>query len=77
MSGRWSGSWDQDGADRRRALGTSAPEAGAAPTPLGRGHPQAGEGFPREADPVNVYPFIEAGSAAAQHVASGLLAAVL
>ena len=44
--------------DEREELAAAA--AGEPPAARGRGDPQAGHGFLREGDPVNVYPFIEA-----------------
>ena len=49
-----------DGLTSDRAGGTGAAAAGEPPAARGRGDPQAGHGFLREGDPVNVYPFIEA-----------------
>ena len=52
-----------DGADQRRARRTARAAAGEPPAARGRRDPQAGDGFLREGDPVNVYPFIEAEKA--------------
>ena len=56
------GRWDPGGwrPDQRRAPGAGRAAPGEPQAPRGRGHPQAGYGFLREGDPVNVYPFIEA-----------------
>ena len=48
------------GPDQRRAAGAGRAAAGEQAAARGRGHPQAGDGFLREGDPVNCYPFIEA-----------------
>ena len=47
-------------ADQQRARGAGRAAAGEPPAARGRRDPQAGHGFLREGDPVNVYPFIEA-----------------
>ena len=52
-------------AERQELAGAAAGEPAAA---RGRGDPQAGHGFLREGDPVNVYPFIEAEKAQQRNV---------
>ena len=55
-------------ADQRRAPGAGRAAAGEQAAARGRGHPQAGDGFLREGDPVNCYPFIEAEKAQRRNV---------
>src|SRR5918994_997918 len=47
-------------ADQRRTPRAGRPAAGEPAAARRRGDPQAGHGFLREGDPVNLYPFIEA-----------------
>ena len=59
----------QDGgltSTERQELARAA--AGEPQAARGRGDPQAGDGFLREGDPVNVYPFIEAEKAQQRNV---------
>ena len=57
-----------DGLTSDRAGRARAAAAGEPPAARGRGDPQAGHGFLREGDPVNVYPFIEAEKAGSRNV---------
>src|SRR5450759_5037948 len=50
----------QGGPHEQRARGARAPAQGGAGAARGARHPQARDGFFRQGDPVNVYPFIEA-----------------
>ena len=66
----------QDGgltSDGAAGAGRAAP--GEPPAARGRGDPQAGHGFLREGDPVNVYPFIEAEKAQQAQRQAGVRAA--
>ena len=62
------GSRRDGGLTSSRAGGTRGAAAGEPPAARGRGDPQAGHGFLREGDPVNVYPFIEAEKAQQRNV---------
>ena len=66
----------QDGglasSERRELAGA---ETGEPEAPRGRGHPEAGDGFLREGDPVSVYPFIEAEKAQQAQRQTGVRAA--
>src|SRR5262245_10327875 len=48
--------------DQQRAAGVGSVAPGEPAAARGRRDPAAGDGFLREGDPVNVYPFIEAES---------------
>ena len=50
----------QDGGLTSAERGAGRAAAGEPQAARGRGDPQAGDGFLREGDPVNIYPFIEA-----------------
>src|SRR6266487_4146284 len=54
--------------DQRGTPGAVGPAPGEPAAPAGRGDPQASDGFLREGDPVNVYPFIEAEKAQQRNV---------
>ena len=53
----------RDGSDHGRAGGAGAAAQGEPGAARGARHPEAGDGFLREGDPVNVFPFIEAEKA--------------
>ena len=57
--------------DQQRAGGTGAAAAGEPPAARGRGDPQAGDGFLREGDPVNMLPVHRGGESAAGATSSG------
>jgi hypothetical protein len=70
----WVKQAERDAWDARRRVdqcraGRAGPSAAGEPAVAGgRGDPQAGHGFLREGDPVNVYPFIEAEKAGRRNV---------
>ena len=61
--------------DQRRAQGAGRAAAGEPAAAGGRGDPQAGDGFLREGDPVNVLPVHRGGESAAAQRQAGVRAA--